>query len=87
MDVAVCSHFAGFLASILVFIKDRSLRSLTFHLGDVTPVVRRAGLALQLVRSCKGLCYQVAEEPQLSRHRIAVQRVTVAIFDHLVQEF
>jgi len=29
VDVAVCSHFAGFIASVLVFIKARSLRSLT----------------------------------------------------------
>ena len=29
VDVAVCSHFAGFIASILGFLKARSLRSLT----------------------------------------------------------
>jgi len=29
VDVAVCSHFAGFITSILVFLKARSLHSLT----------------------------------------------------------
>ena len=30
MDVAVCSHFARSIASILVFLKSRSLGSLTW---------------------------------------------------------
>ena len=33
MDVAVCSYFAGFIASMLVFIKAHSLRSLTFFVS------------------------------------------------------
>ena len=39
MDVAVCSHFAGLIASMLVFVKARSLRSLTFWNENVSTVM------------------------------------------------
>jgi len=64
VDVAVCSHFAGFIASMFVFLKARSLRSLTSKIFWPQPSLHMTARWLHCSSKCRGIV-ELPIHPQL----------------------